>query len=1758
METNTATPSKPNNVMFRTVKHFSQERICFCFSGGGSVAKNGDAAERHIPQRAAWSATCLRAVVAFFAFALTVLFGSFVRVGVNPPVVDPAKPIYECGEVVGYSIGCIQFAQPFGKGAFTSASNVAGRGDGFIKLFRMKPTPDLYDPSILYYTGADGQWIRQDETSNGTRTFWLLDNFGEYIKYAFSPNASVGVPQGKYVCEPARAYLLDAAGNVVATTTNNNAVYLELRFADSSRLRYSLETRNVVATGDATGRFIARAEIPDAARVDIVRNGDCLRQIKAAEGVADITSLNNEADLGFVIKFYGAAQVGAKINGLYTLTGAPYRTITFFNPEPDNPNPLRMKIVDVWGTRQREYVFLYQETLDDWQLTRGTGASKESKELISQPGANPRVYQRVLRDANGSLVSKVLTTELTGAWGGVVETNKTIDPTGLNYQINSTYNLAAGTAGYTKLLSQTKPDGSWLRNVYDAQNRLWKQITPWKDSPAGAAESAARVVEYLYSPHDATDIVAANDTRPRTVVERICGMETRRTFYVYGINSATGERYKVEERAAAQGAAYGATGNPRTTTTYYANSAGIASAGRVKTIQFQDNTLTSYSYAFADGEFTTTQTQGTAAAPAGIANKTLRKVRKQNAAGNVVQEQTQIFTGSDYATINTTQHAYTADGFLSQTTRDGRVVFNATYNGGLKTSETDETGMVKNYEYDVLDRVETETRVAAGGGGTDIVTTYNRTLGGLDCGCDANLEITITGGNLSLTSTIQKDQVGRITNQTDTTGLTTTTAFTYGGRVSTTMQPNNALVVRENYLDGQTKSVTGTGVVPRFETCGINADGTQWTQTNLVSANGPRWTRTTTDFLGRVWKIEKPGFGTGVVITQSNAYNSLGQLASQTTSTTGGVAATATKNVSFAYNEVGEQISSTTIFGTTPPVANHSTQVYQQANGVWCSVTVSGVSYSESGQTKTVVNNISRRQLSGFTGDTVSYSETYAPPLTSAAGGALPVASALANLSTFANKTTQTTTITRGTKTVVATTLLPTATQPEIQTSVNGLLVSSVSSTTGGTTLYQHDALARRTGTKQPRHTNYATVTYNEFGQVGTFTDAAGNATTYTYYANGTNGAGKVFSETNALGYTTYHEYNTHYNETRTWGSATYPVAQDYNDYGERILLRTFRDTNAIFSLPVFPSVAGDTTTWTFDEATGVLLHKTYADGKGPTYDYYADGLLKRRMWARKDANNDPLYTDYAYTPQGRLAVVDYSDNTPDVAYTYHPLGQRATITDGSGTRTFAYNELTQSLAQETFSGIPNATLARAYDNYVRPTGYVLTTAATPTVATTAVTYNYAHASGLLYQVLGDTVPTQLAANNYATTSLTPSTFTYNRLANSELLASVVGPVHTVYNTYEPNRDVLTSKQNKVTVGANANINNGVVSQYDYTINAIGQRTSRSQSGIAFTTPSTDTFLYNPRGEVTGSINSANPAYNRGYAYDPIGNRLIATDGLSSTPTTARTYTSNSLNQYTEIQTTQNTPPPPTTTTAAPTYDDDGNMLTDGTGKTFLWDCENRLIQVNLPNGEIVHYFYDAGFRSVKRQHITSTKTETTTYLYDGWDVICAAIATTEYLDGGVASTLSRRIYIWDVNLSNLSRVGNGMNSPFAMKYIADMSSCNATTFVSYTYGGNGNVSELIDTGGAIAGHYEYDVFGGIAMMNGNLSVVNEFCFASRQYDRECNLYSYGFRYYGPSLGLWLIRDFDEDFSPAGLYVFVENNAVSKIDYMGTPKNEEI
>jgi len=139
-------------------------------------------------------------------------------------------------------------------------------------------------------------------------------------------------------------------------------------------------------------------------------------------------------------------------------------------------------------------------------------------------------------------------------------------------------------------------------------------------------------------------------------------------------------------------------------------------------------------------------------------------------------------------------------------------------------------------------------------------------------------------------------------------------------------------------------------------------------------------------------------------------------------------------------------------------------------------------------------------------------------------------------------------------------------------------------------------------------------------------------------------------------------------------------------------------------------------------------------------------------------------------------------------------------------------------------------------------------------------------------------------------------------------------------------------------------------------VNAIGQRSKATYTGIAYpgdTRLGANDYGYNSRGELVRASrkNTANstvpfPHEQFEYDFDGIGNRNTAGDG-----TTEHSYVPNALNQYEEID------------SVGISYDLDGNLADDG-NMLYVWDAENRLIEVKQGTTTIATYVLRAELMS--------------------------------------------------------------------------------------------------------------------------------------------------------------------------------------------------
>jgi hypothetical protein len=249
--------------------------------------------------------------------------------------------------------------------------------------------------------------------------------------------------------------------------------------------------------------------------------------------------------------------------------------------------------------------------------------------------------------------------------------------------------------------------------------------------------------------------------------------------------------------------------------------------------------------------------------------------------------------------------------------------------------------------------------------------------------------------------------------------------------------------------------------------------------------------------------------------------------------------------------------------------------------------------------------------------------------------------------------------------------------------------------------------------------------------------------------------------------------------------------------------------------------------------------------------------------------------------------------------------------------------------------------LDRSRDALARDSGFILGSTPASTLVEAQAAYAYSPTDGRLAQISNPQISNQ--------------TFSYQYLPNSDLIEKVTGPIHTVTNTWEPNRDVLDTKQNKVGMS--------VISNYDYAMNALGQVTSADSS-----------------------VNASD----RAYQYDAIGNRKKSADSLSLPP--SDNYVASATSAYSSVQL------PGAATALTPGYDDDGNMtrsplpVSPTTNNTLVWDGENRLTEVkNAAGTTLEKNVFDSGSRKIA----TTVGGVTTIYLYDAWNCIAEYTGTT-------------------------------------------------------------------------------------------------------------------------------------------------------------------
>ena len=856
---------------------------------------------------------------------------------------------------------------------------------------------------------------------------------------------------------------------------------------------------------------------------------------------------------------------------------------------------------------------------------------------------------------------------------------------------------------------QINPDGSWVYNIYDSDNRIVKAISPFGNIALAfnevtgevitPTESSCRVTEYDYTAQMTGDSPLPGDVRPRRVVDKVQNVEISRRYYVYLAN----EYREIVCRTA--NATINDANNLVTTYTSYTSG---NYKGRQHKVIYPDGTISITTYATtADGETVTTftgkpNTDKSAVVDGKKIIKTLNNagltVQKQEidiASGLIIDIiQTEYYLGKPYRTtyLDGSEEIteYSCCGIQRHIARDGsEIVYQ--YTPDHRLAQTTKNQLVTTNEYNATGQIIRTTVFPEGVANASYLLTlreYNNSgellkekvainpVSGSDPADDASYAVT----------TYSQSKVGDYWRRTRT-------------------NPDGSVIYEDYNCDGTLAAVSGSGVAAPCTYSTTVVNGQVCRTRSYARANGENETVSTyTDFAGNSYKTSYSAGNSDIY-----EYDSAGRVKYHTD----------VNNVVtfYEYNDKGELYRTSILLGGRHK-EDGSDNTPQSNDPV--TETVSDCIAAENNS----IYGVKRQRVFEY-GDNASSGTLVRTTLTSNVDNSTSTnefGRVTTTVVTYINDESE-----QGRSEVI--------TYPDNSTLTNsysgGLLESSTHSVLGTTTYTYNQFNQLESEERNDGGTTVKTVyTYdgrgNNLTQTTTFN--GGNSRVYSRTYDKMN---RVLTETQPGNRTVTNVYYENGLLKHTSGYGVYPQEYTYEN-GRKVSMTTWQDEDT-------PAV----TSWSYD-LSGRLTAKTYADNSATTYTYGANGKLSRRTWA------NGVKTDYTYDGAGRLTGVNYSDDTPDVSYVYDRRGRTVQITDGSGTRNLAYND-DNSLKYEELPYFSSYRLEKEYDTLGR---------LTKTGLKQPNGDNWAYAVSYTYD----------AMSRLATLSQGGKTLTYSRLANSDRL----------------------------------------------------------------------------------------------------------------------------------------------------------------------------------------------------------------------------------------------------------------------------------------------------------------------------------------------------------------------------------------------------
>ncbi len=1491
----------------------------------------------------------------------------------------------------------------------------------------------------LKYVSPWAWRVHLDETSG---LITVVPPAGAALYFNVQAGSDTALPAGISRKRDFRVQLLD---ETLAPASSGAPAYLSLVDADGQKIRFSAETGAVVAMTSASGKVLLAEDYFRNVNNTYDPAGNLVSSYSAAEG---LMRTRTGADGELIMEWYAPAAVTVLADGTYEVTGEPYKTSSFLSSEE---NGVRTTVI----TRQQRGLPAHTITRTE-EPGRVSIAKGQGDDIIIRTIETNRLYGglserietvRGINDAEPVACNRSVRQYTDGGWLLVSETEAFNTPLArtTSYEYNSQYRVSR----------INRPDGGYTRYEYDGEGRVTLEAAPW----AGGGEQVTRT-EYAG--------LRFYDNRPARVAEfRVLsdGTEIELTAAAYAY-----ERSPLMERVTKTVTAAGS-GQEQTSVeeTYGEAAAYPYAAGQTKFTRDIAGVETFYDYE--------------AAVEHGAAHKKRRPLPRSAANWRPDRAARRNRSLPPMARCLLSRKA---SGMATTGCRSQAAPLNTTKKAAArkppgataaspptswmccgKLSETDEDGILTSYGYNSAHQLVETIRSEISDGDTvvtpETITTYTRDAAG------RVLQTRRDRGAMTTTESVEYDRLGRIVRQTDVLGRVTATAYSENGLTETVTTPAGATLVTERHPDGSVLHEYGTG---QRERCHVYD----------IDHNCLRETVTLADQTTILSRTLVNGFGQSVVqVTPATAgflydrseYNAQGRLIRTWRDAGTQEGAVAMAPTLYEYDAFGNMTRETLALAEQPapdnsPIREYAFSVENAEDGVYLVTTQTR--YHADGHPLVSVRKQLLSELSGVL-------ETKAVIIDERGLTA-------AEWTEYAENTKR-----------IQKSVIPSSSVTAQTVAADGLMLSQQNHAGITETAARAYTAAGMTLTRTDGRGNTTTIRTDLAGRAVSVTDAAGNETVTQYDARFDLAA----VVTDALGNTVCAGYDARGRKTAEWGTGTQPLLLGYDEAGRLVSLTTFRAAQEgdVAEDPT-GRADGDTTTWSYDEATGLETRKTYADGThvDKTWDAF------NRLATETNARGIVKTCTYEQA-RGLLAGISYSDATPGQSFSYNHLGQLTQITDAAGTRTFACNPYGEPETDCLEANGLSWQVSELYDGLGRQAGYELS-ADGRRVQQARLSYD---GKGRL---------SALAAEGMET----PFSWTYCEQGGLvEQLAYPNGM--TRVNTYENSRDLLSVIDYRRPGSANP------PARHEYDYDALGRPTRRRDTWNTAAPKTTRLFTYNSRGELVGD--QLRPGGRFGYQYDNIGNRKEAFEFGNTTD-----YETDELNRYAGIAGNG-------AAAFVPQYDADGNqtLVKTSTGIwTVTYNAENRPVKFESEDGgTTVECAYDSmGRRFEKKVTVGGTTGFHARYLYRDYLQVAECDLTGE-------TPALVRSYLWDPSEPEATRV-------LAMTRWE----ANGTQVKEHLYcmhDAMKNVTSLFGEARGRRALYEYRPYGGLVTSEGNMAQENKFRFSCEYMDDELGLIYYNYRHLNPHDGRWISRDPIAEQGGWNLFAFVGNRAYYQYDKLG-------